>query len=99
MTTIHSTLLKEDPDMLELVNKFLSRLPTFIEAIANAHNNNDQEELQSELHKLKGIAGGFGYSGLTDLAAAGEQLCKQNKIEEIPGLLNQLIEMSNNVAP
>ena len=62
-----SSLLESEPDLIELIEKFMVRLPTFQEKINSAHKEQNAEEFSNLIHQLKGVGGGYGYPMLTEL--------------------------------
>jgi CheY-like chemotaxis protein len=76
---IISTLLSEEPTFRDLVEKFVSELPDILNKLHHAYQLKDWKALEDNLHSLKGMGGGFGYQGLTELAGKAEfQLLSEN---------------------
>jgi CheY-like chemotaxis protein len=70
--------LGQDPEYLQLVRRFLDGLPAQLEEIARAAETRDWAQLQSAVHKLKGMGGGFGFPELSASAAVlNDELRKQ----------------------
>lgn len=87
---IPSQLLENDPEMIELIDRFISRLPDMGEDINNAYNT-EQWGIFSELvHQMKGIGGGYGYPMLTELCAIIEITIKQADFSRIKIHLDEL---------
>lgn len=70
---ITSSLLVEEPDLIDLIDKFMLRLPVLHEAIKTAHQNSNEEEFLGLIHQLKGVGGGYGYEIITQLCEKIEQ--------------------------
>ena len=94
-----SDLLNDDPDLIDLIDKFMMRLPIMRDAINLAHSDNNREELSGLIHQMKGVGGGYGYPTLTELCAKVEfQIASQNSentnalIEELNSLVNEILE-------
>jgi len=68
-----------DPDMLELIEMFVTELPTRIDAILDACQKNDLATVATVAHQIKGAGGGYGYPMLTDVAKALEMGAKAAK--------------------
>ncbi len=66
---LHSTLLADDPEMLDLVHDFVQGLDRRISDMLEARNSSDWSRLRSLAHQLKGAGGSYGYPDLSDLAA------------------------------
>jgi signal transduction histidine kinase/CheY-like chemotaxis protein/HPt (histidine-containing phosphotransfer) domain-containing protein len=58
----------DDPEMSELIEAFITRLPEMADAMAQALANNCFDELRRLAHQLKGSGGGYGYPSLTQQA-------------------------------
>ncbi len=69
----------DDPDMQELVEMFVSELPERAKAIEDAVKQADIANLTRLSHQLKGAAGGYGFTPITDAAAVVESLAKAEK--------------------
>lgn len=65
---IISSLLKDEPDLIDLVQDFVGKLPEMIQKIEEAYTQGDVEVLRREVHTLKGTGGNFGYLELFELA-------------------------------
>lgn len=82
MMPVVSQLLEESPDLADIIEKFISGLPGMIEAIRQAANDSDWDNLKVQIHQLKGVGGGYGYPELSKLAAKTEfQVLNRNKGE------------------
>lgn len=64
MTPITSSVLADEPEMLDLVQRFISKLPSYIENINKSYKSSDWERLRSDVHDLKGTSGNYGYDEL-----------------------------------
>jgi CheY-like chemotaxis protein/HPt (histidine-containing phosphotransfer) domain-containing protein len=58
----------DDPEFIELVNKFLDDLPDKLHDINEAYQSNDWANMKALVHKLKGTGASFGYPVITELA-------------------------------
>lgn len=78
---IVSTLLQDEPDIADIVNNFVNRLPKIFQAIRDAYENGNEEEFKRGIHDLKGNAGTFGYNDLSKLTQNIEfELITKNQI-------------------
>jgi len=66
---LYSALLKSDPDLIDLVEEFVKRLPEKITDIRNNYAQQDYEALKKSAHDLKGTSGNFGFPLMSELAA------------------------------
>ncbi len=80
----------DDPDMTEVIEEFVARLPATMAAMTEAMANNYHEELQRLAHQLKGAGGGYGYPLLTDKASALEDAAKDADAESTRLAMNEL---------
>jgi|GEM_PF-1041909 len=79
-----------DPDMADIIDEFVARLPDTLATMSQALANNCLDELRRLAHQLKGSGGGYGYPSLTDNARALEDAAKTGNVEEAGLVLNQL---------
>jgi HPt (histidine-containing phosphotransfer) domain-containing protein len=77
---LYSTL-KDDPEMVELIEYFLDQMDHRVEVMTNAWRNAEREDLRTLAHQLKGAAAGFGYQCITDAARELEQGLNQNEAD------------------
>jgi len=82
--------LVNDPDMTDLLDAFVARLPETLAAMAEALANNAHEELQRLAHQMKGSGGGYGYPMLTEEACKLEDAVKADDAPATVATLNGL---------
>ena len=88
--------LSTDPDMLELVEMFVSELPDRVVAIEQAVKQANLIDLAKLSHQLKGAGGGYGFSSITEAAAVVEKQAKsQTDINAVQESLSELISLCN----
>ena len=63
----------DDPDMAELVQQFLAHLGDAVERLERYRNSGESSALAALAHQLKGAAGGYGFTPISDAARAVEQ--------------------------
>jgi len=66
----------DDPDMAELVQQFVGRMPDRLGELRQALDSGSFERLRVLAHQLKGAGGSYGFSELTDVARRLEQAAK-----------------------
>ena len=88
----------DDPNMIDLIEQFIHRLPRRIVAMRQALANTHHEELRRLAHQLKGAGGGYGYPCLTEGARALEDAAKACDVEAATLALKDLIALSHAVA-
>jgi PAS domain S-box-containing protein len=96
---IHSTLPGEDPEFGEIIQEFVDRLRSQVNAIADAWAKGDLAELASLAHWVKGSGGTAGFPVLTDPARALEQAARENRVDEITASISRLQDLTARVAP
>ncbi|MCH8536637.1 MAG: response regulator [Alkalimonas sp.] len=69
--------LAQDPVIRALKQSFRGKLPTLLEQLQQAFEQQDWERLAFESHSLKGSAGSMDFANLTELAAELELLAHQ----------------------
>ena len=87
---IVSSLLDEDPELLELVTKFVERLPEQLSDINDAVKENNWAELKRKVHDLKGLGGNFGFPVISQVAKQIEDEIRAQSFTNIPPLLQEL---------
>ena len=92
---ITSNLLNDDPDLIDLIDKFMSRLPEMQKNINLAHETQSISDFSSLIHQMKGVGGGYGYPILTDICAKIEFQVTAESRENVSALMkefNQMVE-------
>ena len=89
----------DDPTMHELIEFFVDEIPSRIDALEQAWQEQDSETVMCLSHQLKGASGGYGVQVISDAAKALEHPLKQGE-EELENLSEQfsdLIDLCNRV--
>lgn len=94
---ITSELLHEDPDLIDLVDRFVSRLPDMQSVIIKAFDEKDWEKFVHLIHQMKGVGGNYGYSMLTNLCADIELKVKEESFIEVGDKLNDFQVMIEGI--
>ncbi|MGD8639504.1 MAG: ATP-binding protein [Gammaproteobacteria bacterium] len=94
---IISTLLSEDPNFSDLVEKFVSELPELLRKLNHACQQQDWTALKDGLHNLKGMGGGFGYPILTELAGKAEFQVFSENYEAAKAFLDEISQSSERI--
>ena len=87
---ITSTLLEEEPELIDLVIRFIEQLPKRIADIGNAANEKNWPALKSQLHALKGLGANFGYPSISQLTQQMEDMLEHFQYSNITPLLEEL---------
>lgn len=93
-----SSLLIDEPDMIDLVQRFVAKLPQYIVNITKSGETKKWDELRKLAHDLKGVSGNYGFDDLYKLMQDIEfELTKENytgvlsMINKLP-VLNERIQ-------
>jgi len=74
-----SSLLTDEPEMMDLVQRFAYKLPQYMENISVSNKNKKWDELRDYVHDLKGTSGNYGFDDLYKLMLNIEfELTKEN---------------------
>lgn len=74
-----SSLLIDEPEMIDLVQRFVGKLPHYIENIVESDKNEKWDELRKHIHDMKGTSGNYGFNELYKLMQGIEfELAKEN---------------------
>ena len=82
-------IVKIDPDLEELIPGFLTNRAADLATLRDALAAENYPSLQSLGHSLKGVGGGYGFTGMSEIGAAIETAAKQQNLEELKGLVEQ----------
>jgi len=94
---ITSELLTEDPNLIDLIDKFISRLPGMVAAIMKAHEDEDWENFASLIHQMKGVGGNYGYPKLSDICFKIEAVVRDKNYAEVKDQLNDFNMMHKSI--
>lgn len=91
--TIGSTL-SVDPELVELVELFLSEVPGRLGTMSDAFEQQNWSELRRAAHQWKGAGGSYGYPQLSAAAALLENACASARPkDEIKQRLDELVDL------
>lgn len=97
LVMLTSNLIKDEPGLIDLIEKFMVRLPAFQEKINLAYKEKNIEEFSSLLHQLKGVGGGYGYPMLTEICAKVEFQVVNNDDVNIKKLMQEFDDMVEQI--
>ena len=89
-SALHSELLRDDPEMHDLVAEFVYGLDQRIEEIRQAFQKNDWETLGTLTHRIKGAGGSYGYPSLSALGASMEAGAKSKQSDPFGRWMTEL---------
>lgn len=86
--------LAGDPDLQQLVDEFVWKLPGKADAMQKELARGDIATLTHLAHQLKGSAGGYGFPAISDAARHLEQTAKATKdLEAISDHIRELADL------
>jgi HPt (histidine-containing phosphotransfer) domain-containing protein len=92
-----SSLPTDDADFREIVEEFVQRLSEKIEAMEQAWQDRDFDELAALAHWLKGSGGTAGFDAFTTPAKALEQMAKQHNAELTLATIDDLRSLAERI--
>ena len=94
--------LADDPDLQDLLEEFVARLPGRAEEMRIAFEGGDRDRLKTLAHQLKGAAGSYGFSPITDVCRDLEESVRdggdEDTIREALGAVVDLCERATHLA-
>lgn len=96
-TPIVSSLLEEEPDLIDLVESFIAKLPGIVGGLREAMLKGDWEYLKHHSHDLKAVGGGLGFPQITKVAAKIEFAMAKKNIQEVDTLLDELDALTKRI--
>ena len=87
---ILSSLLNEEPDLVELVQLFTKRLPDYVNKIKTAITDNDWPTAALVSHQLKGNGGGYGFPMVSEIASKIESQIENQDYPSVKHLVEEL---------
>lgn len=86
-----------DAEMIPLLRDFIDRLPTRVEDIRAAFQENNRSKVQLLAHRLKGSAGLYGFPELSKLSATLEDDSSTNNLQAAEKLFGEICAMINSI--
>lgn len=87
---ITSSLLIDEPEMKELVQRFVAKIPQYIENIYQCNKNKSWDNLRQYTHDLKGTSGNYGFDEIYKSMQKIEfELTKEN-FKAVDSIINNL---------
>jgi HPt (histidine-containing phosphotransfer) domain-containing protein len=88
----------DDEDFAELLRAFADTIPEKRQTALDLLRAGLVGELSRWAHQLKGAAGGYGFPGLTEVAAELEQACKAQDADRITHGVDRVLDYLKRVA-
>lgn len=86
-----------DSDLEDLIPGFLQNRRNDTEALRTAMAGGKADTLQSIGHSLKGVGGGYGFHGLSEIGAEIERKAKGGDLAGVGESINRMIEYLDRV--
>ena len=87
---IREATMGDEEFMAELIDIYLDDSPAQISALRDAIEGREGEVAASAAHRLKGSSGNLGADSLAALCRRVEESGRENRVEEMPGLLKDI---------
>jgi HPt (histidine-containing phosphotransfer) domain-containing protein len=81
-----------DEDLEELIPGFLKNRTADVQLLNEAIEAEDIGKIQSIGHSLKGVGGGYGFDGLSELGAKIEIAAKEKNVSDIKTLVEEMAD-------
>ena len=91
------SIIKIDPDLEELIPGFLENRVKDVASLQEALTDENYQTMQSIGHSLKGVGGGYGFDGMSELGAGIEAAAKQQDISDLSELIKKLDQYMQNI--
>lgn len=85
-------IVEIESDLQSLIPGFLKNRNKDILELQNLINQNQFEEIEKLAHRMKGSTGSYGFIEMSEIAAHLENNAKNQNVEEIQRLIEQLKE-------
>ncbi len=96
---LRSVLLDSDPEMAELVAKFLNELPRYVAELENLSLAKRWSDLSMRLHDFKSISGNYGFPQLSHLAAQAEKYLRCERFDDVVKTVIQIADTAAQAIP
>ena len=87
---IREATMGDEEFMAELIDIYLDDSPAQIRGLRDAIESREGEVAASAAHRLKGSSGNLGADSLAALCRRVEESGRENRVEEMPGLLKDI---------
>jgi HPt (histidine-containing phosphotransfer) domain-containing protein len=84
--------------MKEVIDQFVAELPGHVRKLNDLLEAERLEDLRRLTHQLKGAGGGYGFAGITELAARAEQAIKTKAaLDRVRAGVDELVSLIRSV--
>lgn len=96
---IFGTLGDGDPEMQQLIDAFVAKLPDYVGPLEQAARDEHWDRVHEIAHKLKGLGGGMGYPVISDIAASIMFQVKAGNFAEAVQQVSRMVKSAARVRP
>lgn len=96
-TQTEKLVIHADPEIADLIPKFLDNRQKDIDMIESALEKNDFETIRILGHSMKGAGGGYGFDGVTEIGKNLEEAAKEADSNKIRNGVHELAEYLRKV--
>lgn len=96
---LDSALIREDPELRDLVEEFVDALPDRLQELREAVSQSNWAQARALAHRLKGAGGSFGYPVLSDVARMLEERFSAEQADDVDAFfadLSRIISAARN---
>ena len=90
-------MVNVDPDLKDLIPGFMENRKADLEKLRTALGAGENATLQSIGHSLKGVGGGYGFTGLSEIGAALETAAKASDVNSMRQQVDALADYLERV--
>jgi histidine phosphotransfer protein HptB len=94
---MEKVVIHADPEIADLIPKFLDNRQKDINLIESALEKNDFEAIRMLGHSMKGAGGGYGFDGVTEIGRNLEEAAKEADSNKIRNGVHELAEYLRRV--
>lgn len=90
---------QDEEDFRELLEDFFVSAQDRRRVLSQLLADREWHAIRKQAHQLKGSGGGYGFDGLSELAAQLEEVCSQSEptLEEISPLLDDVVDYLSRI--
>jgi HPt (histidine-containing phosphotransfer) domain-containing protein len=96
-TSSEKVVIHADPEIADLIPKFLDNRQKDINLIESALEKNDFDAIRLLGHSMKGAGGGYGFDGVTEIGKNLEEAAKEANSDKIRNGVHELAEYLRKV--
>ena len=93
-TPLPSSLLEDEPELAELIKKYVLKYPQMVSDLKKVFKGKDTASFEMKLHDIKSTGGNYGFMPIADIAVMIEKQLDNGNHVEINSLLDELSELS-----